>query len=178
MDKDYAKIIGAHGLRRNRDFYPTPPECTQALINFLENEGITIGRVWECASGDGHIVRVLEQNRYDVIASDIITGTDFLSAKIPEGGADFIITNPPFVLAEQFIRKAMSFNIPFAFLLKSQFWHAGKRYPLFVERPPSYVLPLTWRPDFCGGGNSMIDCIWTVWLLREGPTIYKPLQKA
>lgn len=37
---------------------------------------------------------------------------------------------------------------PFAMLLKAQYWHAAKRAQLFCEVPPSYVLPLTWRPDF------------------------------
>ena len=175
---DYAKIVGAHGSRRERDFYPTPPECTQALITFLEGEKIRLGRVWECAAGDGHIVRVLEQNGYDVVASDIITGTDFLTAGLPDGGVDFILTNPPFLLAEAFIRKAISFHIPFAFLLKSQFWHSKKRYPLFAEHPPAYVLPLTWRPDFTGEGANIMDVVWTVWYGNAEKTIYKPLQKA
>lgn len=52
---DSTKIVGAGDKRRKNDFYPTPPECTQALIDFLKiPKGATI---WECACGDGAIMR-------------------------------------------------------------------------------------------------------------------------
>lgn len=41
--------------------------------------------------------------------------------------ADWIITNPPFSLAEAFIRRAAELGKPFAFLLKSQYWNATCR---------------------------------------------------
>ena len=178
MTEDHVKIIAGHGIRRERDFYPTPPECTVALVDFLEYSGAEIGRVWECAAGDGAIADVLEKRWYDVVQTGITTGTDFLTAPLPEG-MNWIITNPPFNLAEAFIRRAASFDIPFAFLLKSQFWHSRKRYSLFNEHRPQYVLPLTWRPDFTGQGASLMDVLWCVWNMNKGQnsTIYCPLTK-
>lgn len=136
---DSVKIVGGHGERRERDFYPTPPDCTEALLDYLSVRPKPLGKAWECAAGDGHISRVLRRYGYEVVESDIQTGTDFLTADLPQG-AEWIITNPPFNLAEAFIKHALSFEIPCAFLLKSQFWHSKKRYPLFCSAPPIFGL--------------------------------------
>ena len=117
---------------------------------------------------------VFIDNGYLMLATDITTGVDFL--KEPKRKCDWIITNPPFCLSEDFIRHASDMGVPFAFLLKSQYWHSKKRAKLFEECKPSYVLPLTWRPDFTGQGNSLMDCIWCVWT-GELETVYQPLEK-
>ena len=41
-------------FRNKSDYYPTPPEVTQALLNFLNLRPGT--KVWEPACGDGHMV--------------------------------------------------------------------------------------------------------------------------
>ena len=168
--------MGANGIRHERDFYPTPPECTQALLNYLSDCGIWDQKAWECAAGDGAIVRVLEQNGWSVVGTDIASGTDFLTTDLPDG-VEWIITNPPFNLAEAFIRRAVQHRVKFAFLLKSQYWHSKKRLPLFTEAPPSLILPLTWRPDFTGQGASLLDMMWCVWGMGTYHTEYIPLPK-
>lgn len=176
---DAVKIVGANGDRHANDFYPTPKECTVAL---LKTELIKYGsKVWEPACGEGHIVKVLEKHGRPCHGTDIQTGTDFLTAKLPFG-TDWIITNPPFSLADKFIRKCAEFGVPFALLLKSQYWHSARRKPLFDDITPSYIFPLTWRPDFTGQGNSLMDMMWCVWLPEaylngNVETQYYPLEK-
>lgn len=128
--------------RRKLDYYPTPPEVTIALMDFLKLKPCTI---WECACGTGEMSKVLKSYGHDVIETDIELGGDFL--KINKK-ADAIITNPPFYASADFIRKATKECEIVAFLLKSQYWHSKKRYELFMSNPPTYILPLTWRPDF------------------------------
>lgn len=175
-----SRICGGNtAYQRNKsDFYPTPPEATQALLNFL---GLPNGtKVWEPACGEGHMVRVLRNNHLSVIGTDIQTGTDFLNEDLPSN-TEWIITNPPFSLAEQFIKRCKKHNIPFALLLKSQYWHASKRIFLFYEARPTYILPLTWRPDFLfkerGSGSPLMDVIWCVWIPGTQKTEYMPLVK-
>lgn len=180
---DNLKIIGAHGKRRENDFYPTPWEATAALCEWMAKEGLGDGvTVWEPACGDGRMVKVLKEYGYSVYGTDIQTGNDFLKAKdLPKTVANadnlWIITNPPFILAEEFIRKAKRFGKPFAMLLKCQYWHSAKRLNLFHEIPPSQILPLTWRPDFTGEGNALMDMMWVVWNGCERKTEYEPLGK-
>ena len=76
---------------------------------------------------------------------------------------------------------------PFAFLLKSQYWNATCRRKLFDEIPPSYILPLTWRPDFFfkkrmpgEKGSPLMDVMWCVWLTpwkNDIQTVYRPLTR-
>ena len=173
---DNTKIVGAnpeHGRRAN-DYYPTPPEVTLALLKFLKiKQGATL---WEPACGTGLMMNVMATSGYNVIGTDILSGMDFLTCDPVK--CDWIITNPPFSHAEQFIRRAEELNVPFAFLLKSQYWHAARRTKLFQEITPTYVLPLTWRPDFTGQGASLMDMCWCVWGNEVAKTCsYLPLEK-
>lgn len=176
MSLDNIKIVGGNGQRQKWDFYPTPPECTQALVDWLHvPKGLTI---WEPAAGEGHMARVLEDNGYRVISTDIRTGTDFLTAPLPDQNIGWIITNPPFSKSVEFIKHCAELERPFALLLKSQYWHSAKRLPLFQEIRPYAVLPLTWRPDFLGQGASIMDMLWCVWIKGVGSgTIYQPLSR-
>ena len=180
-----SRISGGNSARgrRQADFYPTPPEATVALLQFLNLPKNTT--IWELAAGEGDMAGVLQAYFETVYTTDILDGTDFLKSSID--AADWIITNPPFSLAEDFIRRAAKIEKPFAMLLKSQYWHASKRMALFEDIPPSYILPLTWRPDFFfkerengNGGSPLMDVMWCVWLtpwMRNVQTIYHPLPR-
>lgn len=173
---DPVKIVGANGNRRDRDFYSTPNQCVYALCDFLNIPRTT--RIWEPACGGGAIVKALHEKGYGkVIASDIATGIDFLTTDLPEN-VGYIITNPPFSLAAEFIEHGIELGVPFAYLLKIQYWNSKKRYQLFQSCPPKYILPLTWRPDFTGQGASLMDMMWVVWTTEEmGATLYRPLAR-
>lgn len=165
--------------RAKSDFYPTPPDVTVALVKAI---GIIPGtRVWEPACGEGHMVRALENCGCTVVGTDINMGVDFLSA--PYQPCDWIITNPPFYIADKFIERCLCFDRPFALLLKSQYWHARKRLPLFQAHPPTTIFPLTWRPDFLfktrGGGSPLMDVMWNVWVNGAAvtPPSYIPLER-
>lgn len=126
------------------------------------------------------MVSVLEKNGMRVKKSDIQTGEDFL--EVPLKDCDWIITNPPFSIADKFIRRCYEHEKPFALLLKSQYWHAAKRFDLFWDITPSYILSLTWRPDFLfkerGNGSPLMDVMWCVWCdcVHEKP-VYVPIRK-
>jgi len=164
--------------RVESDYYPTPPEATKALLNFLKLPAGTA--IWEPACGKGHMVKVMEEYGYKVTGSDIQGGEDYL--RIPLEECDWIITNPPFSVSQEFIERSIQHEKPFALLLKSQYWHAKKRLELFRGFPPTYILPLTWRPDFLfgkrGSGSPLMDVMWVVWYSKESAdTFYVPLTK-
>lgn len=170
--------------RNKTDFYATPPEVTAALLDFLEDQYLLKphATIWEPACGRGDMADVMYDRGYHMVVSDLypqiqgMDSTDFLKS---HATCDWIITNPPFSKATEFITHALELGKPCAFLLKSQFWHAKSRLNLFRENPPSYVLPLTWRPDFLFGsksGSPTMECLWTVWA-GDQETIYYPLEK-
>ena len=172
--------------RRQDDFYPTPWEATAALIE-AEGDRLRDALIWEPACGDGAMGRELERGGLQVVAAtDLVSrgygigGCNFLTTHDPDGRSNAIITNPPFALAADFIRRALiELRFPYvAMLLKSQYWHADERVGLFERVPPTAWLPLAWRLDFTGGGNPTMDCAWAVWDAREaGRQRFRPLRK-
>lgn len=168
--------------RKAADFYPTPPDVTAALMEFLSLEP---GKyIWEPACGDGAMSEVIKGYGHEVYATDLREdsgygqegGLDFLHYDLhPLTGLrsqdyiDWIITNPPFNLAEAFIRKSLSITPNVAMLLSNQYWHAATRKRLFDDHPPAWVLPLLWRPAFLEkerGKSPMMNVFWVVW--QEG----------
>ena len=170
------KIIGGNGVRIDFDFYPTPKECTVALLSFMNWPRMVI---WEPACGEMAMSNVLSENGHQVYSTDINKGQDFFSTD-PQTRFDAIITNPPFKYAEKFIRKAIIDADISAMLLKTQYWHASKRTKLFEDNPPAFILALNWRPNFFGElatGSPTMDFIWTVWIKGETDTRFRILSK-
>ena len=171
--------------RRESDFYSTPPEATVALMRFLQERNWIERdtKFWDPACGENDMVDAVRDLGYYCMGTDIVYGDtqDFFEIDIPD--IDFIITNPPFGLAVEFIHRCISIDKPFALLMKSHFYHAKSRYDLFIDNPPDFVLPLTWRPNFFFKryikSGSLMDMSWYVWLSsgKYKTTLYLPLRK-
>ena len=166
--------------REDRDCYNTPVNVTEALLSFLSLEAGS--RIWEPAAGVGKMSRVLTASGHNVICSDIHNYglghqvKNFYKFVTPQ--ASIMITNPPYMLAEMFIKKSIELQLKtFCLLLKSTYWHARSRLDLFNSYAPSYILPLTWRPDFKGLGAPTMDFSWNVWFDLDRETKYVLLEK-
>lgn len=116
------------------DQYETPEWATRALLPHLPPR---LELVWEPACGSGKMVRALRGASFDVIASDIQTGSDFFATGFIPAAA--IVTNPPYSLATAFIEEALRRTRPenglVAMLLRTDFDHAKSRRHLFAEHP-------------------------------------------
>lgn len=192
MKQETLQLTGGAGKdkRRELDFYPTPKNVTRSLMDFMFKEGYFDPNttLWEPACGDGSMSEVLKEYCPSVYSSDIREtgygdgGIDFLCANW-NGEFNAIITNPPFNLSALFIEKALREVEFVCMLLKSQYWHAKARYDLFIQNPPMYVLPLTWRPDFLEHerkdgekkGAPTMEVAWSVWKRGTKETRYQPL---
>lgn len=191
------KIAGALGLTSldkkskrsdKSDYLKLSPIPAQALVDYLQLP--LSSTIWNPCALKGHLSKVLTLNGFsNVISSDVLdfnfgaAGVDFLVHKFDK--YDWLITFPPPSKIERFIIRAYKYKKPFAFFIKSSFWHSQKRRDLFLATKPTHVLPLTWRPDFdfivdnkvgtdelfvrrrAGGG--LIDYMWVVW----GPDSFK-----
>ena len=167
--------------RRPGDSYQTPEWCTEALIPHLSNLPDKI--IWEPAAGDGQMARVLKRHAKEVIATDINTGTDFLTHR--GFACDGILSNPPYSLAQEFIEHALHLTKPnggfAAMLLRCDFDHAASRRGLFQACPAySKKLVLTKRIRWIEGstGSPSFNHAWFVWDHKHSgpPTIcYAPV---
>jgi hypothetical protein len=163
--------------RQPHDLYETPAWVTQALAEHLRLP--TSAPIWEPAAGRGAMVRALEASGYtNVTGTDISAGFDFLK-DWPNWPITSIITNPPFWLAEQFVKRALDLTEPFggltAMLLRVDFDSAVTRRPIFSECPAfAGKLVLTRRIKWFDGPKSPSEnhC-WFIWRWgHEGaPTI-------
>jgi hypothetical protein len=86
------------------------------------------GVIWEPCAGKGAIVRELVAGGFAVVAHDLVayngadhgieTKIDFLMERAPPAGARLIVTNPPFKLADHFIRHGLALGLPVIALLR------------------------------------------------------------
>jgi hypothetical protein len=174
-------IIGssrANGDREENDFYPTPPEAIQAII---KKENLTNQSVWEPACGDGAIAfEVLKTNPKLLFCSDIIDrgfssetcGKEYDFLNLHHSDFDVIITNPPYILANEFVKHAKKLSKKkIIFLLKLNFLAGAKRnLEIFSDQtfPLSKVYVFKKRLSFYKNGQKMkntgmIDFAWFVW---------------
>lgn len=177
-------IIGGAGKngRQKDDFYGTPRQCTVALLE-KEQQYLSGNTILEPCAGKGAISEVCLEYGYDVVSWELVdrgygeTGVDYFTRT--ETNAKAIVTNPPYKLAEQFIRHSREvLEVPYvAMLLKSQYWHSIRRQTLWRDHPPQHIYALTWRPDFMGMGSPTMDFSWIVWRPDGGPCTYSQMER-
>lgn len=141
------------------DFFPTPPWSTRALCDWLRGfEPINSLAAWEPACGRGDMARPLQEYFKLVVGSDIHDYGygevfDFLFPNPPITEADWIITNPPFRLGEQFISCALPrAKRGVAMLVRTAFLESADRYySLYRGTAPTEILQFVERvPMFKG----------------------------
>lgn len=176
------KTLGAsnhvEAEREKHDYYATDPKAVEML---LEHEYFA-PYIWECACGEGHISKVLENRGYKVKVSDIIDrgldGTeiiDFLKVKKQDICNDYsrdIITNPPYKYAKEFVEKALEIsmdNTKIAMFLKLTFLEGKARKKMFEKYPPKRIYVFSSRVkcakngEFDGMGSSAVCYAWFIW---------------
>lgn len=165
------------------DDFPTPPWATRALCEWLrvnQSQPLDLFSCREPAANRGHMVRPLAEYFRTVEASDVhdygagYPVSDYLFGPDPSP-VTWTITNPPFKLAEQFIRRALvSSEQGVAMIVRSAFLEGVGRYErLFSATPPSHVLQFTERVVMHKGklapkGSTATAYCWLVWM--GGPT--------
>ena len=98
----------------SRDDFPTPPWATRGLIEHVIGPKMLFERqtCLEPACGAGHMSKVLEEYFGRVDSSDKFDYAygslyDYLDDDWPPQSVDWVITNPPFRLAEEFVLEAI-----------------------------------------------------------------------
>lgn len=172
--------------REELDYYATDPKAVDMLCDLETFSPM----VWECACGEGHISRALEEHGYEVWSTDIVDRGcnndtfDFLE-HTGEYGMD-IVTNPPYKYAKEFVEHAIECvkdGHKVAMLLKIQFLEGKSRRELFDKYPPKTVYVSSGRINCCKNGdfskeqrsnNSAQAYAWFIWEKGySGDTIIK-----
>ncbi len=174
------------------DDFPTPPWATRALAEHVLGLSPAPKSRWSClepACGAGHMSKVLFEyfdvvQSYDIAAYGYGEQSDFLAHPYRQNSFDWVVTNPPFRLAEDFVLRSLSVaRVGVAILARTVFLESAGRYErLFRERPPSLVAQFVERVPMVKGrldrkATTATGYCWLVWkkpLKREARVIWIP----
>ncbi|MBB4287918.1 SAM-dependent methyltransferase [Roseospira goensis] len=164
------------------DDFPTPPWATRALIEHaIGADSVRDKTCLEPACGRGHMARALAEYFKDVGSADVHRYgfghvRDFLTYPYEAKSHDWVITNPPFRLAEDFVDRAMTVaRSGVAILARTVFLESVGRYTaIFRDRPPSVFAQFSERVPMLKGrvdrkGSTATGYAWFVWHLDKTP---------
>lgn len=158
--------------REKHDYYATEPKAMELLLA----EEQFAPYIWEPACGENHLVNVLEEHGYEVLATDLVDrgcgigGVDFLQCEEIFDGD--IITNPPYRYGVEFCQQALSLihtGNKVAMFLKLQFLEGKARKQFFMDNPPKTIyvsssrLKCAKNGKFDEIGSSAVAYGWFVW---------------
>lgn len=158
------------------DDFPTPPWATRALIeHVLGRSDLRSRTCLEPACGAGHMSKVLAEYFGEVRSSDAHDYgygalRDYLSFPYETKAVDWVITNPPFRLAEEFVLRSLEVaRMGVAVLVRTVFLESVGRYErLFKVHPPSAFAQFVERVPMVKGrldakATTATGYAWLVW---------------
>lgn len=158
------------------DDFPTPPWATRALLEHVIGGGdLTAQTCLEPACGAGHMAKVLKEYFGEVRCADAYDYgygpiRDFLTYPYEANAVNWVITNPPFRLAEEFVLRALSVaRTGVAILARTVFLESSGRYRrIFEETPPSKFAQFVERVPMVKGrldrkATTATGYAWLVW---------------
>jgi hypothetical protein len=167
-------------LGGKEDVYETPGWCVERLLEVWQPRP---GLLIEPCAGSGKIImaaqNILDHKEYGWQAYELRSECahslsqlvpchcpfDFLKIRLYDDNSSAVITNPPYSLAEAFIRTSREChpNADVAMLLRLGFLGSEKRAPLYREIGAPDLFTFSNRPSYIGSGNDSSDYAWFIW---------------
>ena len=112
---------------QKNDEYFTPSYAVYPIMKRLK-AGATVWCPFD--REDSEYVRVFSRNGFRVIYGHIQTGQDFFQVSVPD--CDYIISNPPYSLKSEVIKRLYEIGKPFAMLMNFQgIFDSKERFRIF-----------------------------------------------
>jgi hypothetical protein len=176
QNKSHAVMAQRSEAKDSLDDFPTPPWATRALLEYvLRCAEAPKLKCLEPACGAGHMAKVLNEYFGEVQASDVHNygygaTHDYLKHPYQINCCDWVITNPPFRLAEDFVLKSLPLaRGGVAILARTVFLESVGRYQrIFSCNPPAIVAQFTERVPMVKGrldksASTATGYCWLVW---------------
>lgn len=161
------------------DDFPTPPWATRALLEQIDGRYMNAASstCWEPACNRGSMAKPLMERFKQVTRTDVYNygwegqqGIEDFLMPGPHPVADWIITNPPFKLAERFALRALDLaTVGVAIFARTVFLESvGRLERLFGPHPPTEILQFSERVVLHKGklsenGSTATAYCWVVW---------------
>ncbi len=163
------------------DDFPTPPWATRALVEHVlaDKQSLESQLCLEPACGAGHMANVLKEYFGTVTSSDAYSYgygevRNFLEFPYASASYDWVITNPPFRLAEEFLMEALRVSRNgVAILARTVFLESIGRYEsIFQNTPPTKFAQFVERVPMVRGrldkkATTATGYAWFVWEKNE-----------
>ena len=114
QNTSHAVMAQRNEPKNSLDDFPTPPWATRALIEHVIYHKSMLARMkcLEPACNRGFMSKVLVETFAEVVSSDVHPYgygeiRDFIKTPMNAQSVDWVITNPPFRLAEDFIKRGL-----------------------------------------------------------------------
>lgn len=181
QNTSHAVMAQRHEAADSPDDFPTPPWATRAFVEHVI--GVEAARGLTClepACGRGYMAKPLKEYFGQVEASDAYhygyaPVRDFLSHPFQALSHDWVITNPPFRLAEEFVERALFVaRRGVAILARTVFLESVGRYEgIFRDRPPTKFAQFAERVPMVKGrvdpkASTATGYAWFVWEKNAG----------
>ena len=176
----HAVMAQRHEAKDSLDDFPTPPWATRALLeHVLEKDKIEKKSCLEPACNKGYMSKVLQNYFKEVVSSDVYdygfgNVKNFLDNSYEKNSFDWVITNPPFRLAEEFLNTASNVaSTGVALLARTVFLESVGRYNrIFKNNPPTYFAQFSERVPMVKGrldkkASTATGYAWFVWKIKE-----------
>jgi len=163
------------------DDFPTPPWATRGLLeHVLDTKSLASLSCLEPACGAGHMAKVLKEYFAEVKYSDAChygygPVRDFLTYPYETNAVDWVITNPPFRLAEDFVLRSLNVaRRGVAILARTVFLESSGRYrEIFQSSPPTIFAQFVERVPMVKGrldikATTATGYAWFVWEKQTG----------
>ena len=152
------------------DIY-TPDYAIIPLLKYIP-KGIT---VWECTDyGASEITRLLKEHGCKVISTD--KKENFFEYE-PKEHFDMIITNPPYSLKDDFLKKCYEWNKPFCLLLPITALEGKNRGSMFRKNGIE-IMVLDGRIEYLNDKrNNWFNTSWFCWKVLPKQLIFEKLVK-
>lgn len=177
QNTSHAVMAQRNEAKDSRDNFPTPPWATRALLEHVLSSYSDLHRqsCLEPACGAGHMSKVLRKYFGEVRSSDAFDYGygevgGFLESDCADGSFDWVMTNPPFRLAEEFVMRSLSIaRAGVAILARTVFIESVGRYErIFRPMPPSKFGQFAERVPMVRGrldqkASTATGYSWIVW---------------
>jgi hypothetical protein len=150
-----------------QDAYFTPAPLADAICERLADLLPPQACVWDPCCGELAFVNAALEtwpSAPSVVGTDLSAGADFLTGPPGLIGATLIVSNPPYLLAEPFVHRALALvrepegclaGGHVAFLLRLSFLGGqGRAERIYSRRNLRWLIPITPRPSFTPDGKT------------------------
>jgi hypothetical protein len=151
------------------DEFITPAYAIKPLVEYIPKSSI----IWECTGVKSNITKVFRDAGFTV--TETHKGFDFLKHK-PIFDFDIIITNPPYSLKNDFLKRCYAYNKPFALLLPLTALGTKVRGD-YYRKNGLQLLVFDKRVQFLDKNNVWFNASWFCWKLLPRDLIFAELDK-